>query len=117
MASEINHQVIGREFLVRGQEEIQAGELSQGSEKLWGAVAHMTKAAAQRRGWEHSNHRTLYLVINRLAQETGDSELRDLFLIASQLHANFYEGWLLPEYVEAEAPRIEELVSRLEALV
>lgn len=59
----------------------------------------------------------MYLVINRLAQETGDSELRELFLIASQLHANFYEGRLISEDVEAEAPRIEELVARLEALV
>ena len=114
---EISHQVVSQEFLAKAETEFEAGDLLQASEKLWGAVAHMVKAAAESRGWEHSNHRALYRVINRLAGETGDSELRDLFLIASQLHANFYEGWLLPEFVEAEAPRIRNLVGRLQALV
>ena len=112
-----SYQSASRQLLAKADQEISEGDLLQASEKLWGAAAHMVKAVAQNRGWEHSSHRALYQVISRLVGETGDGELRDLFLIASQLHANFYEGWLLPEDVEAEQPRVRELVRRLEALV
>ena len=50
MASEISHQMVGRAFLAQVHLEIQAGELLQGSEKLCGAVAHMTEAVADQMG-------------------------------------------------------------------
>jgi len=93
------------------------GDYHQASEKLWGAAATMVKAVAERRGWPHGSHRDLYRVINRLAQEAGQQELRNGFFLASQLHVNFYEGWLLPEDVTATAPQIRELISRLSQLI
>ena len=111
------YQVMSLELLSQAEEELGQGDLLQASEKLWGAAAHMVKAVAQHRGWEHSSHRTLYRVIDRLVEETGDAELGELFLVAGQLHTNFYENWLSLERIAAEAPRISELVRRLQAHV
>ena len=109
------YQVMSLELLSQAEEELGQGDLLQAPEKLWGAAAQMVKAVAQRRGWDHSSHRALYRVISRLVEETSDTELRDLFFVASQLHVNFYQGWLLPEDVTAETPRIIDLVKRLQA--
>ena len=104
------------ELLLKAEEALSERDLLQASEKLWGATAHMVKAVAQQRGWEHSSHRALYRVIDRLVEETGDAELGELFLVAGQLHTNFYENWLSHERIATEAPRISELVKRLGAL-
>ena len=92
-------------------------DLLQASEKLWGASAQMVKALASSRGWEHSSHRSLFQVIDRLASETQDSELRNLFLEAGQLHTNFYEQWLPSDMVRAGGQRVRILLDRLEAVL
>lgn len=89
----------------------------QASEKFWGAAAVMVKAIADQRGWPHDGHRDLYRVINRLVQETGRQELGNVFLLASQLHVNFYEDWLLPDQVTGAAPQIRELINSLRNLI
>ena len=61
-------------------------------------------------------HRDLYTAINRLADETGDPNLRRLFHTASSLHANFYEGWQPREMVEQGLSDVAELVETLDAL-
>lgn len=93
------------------------GDYHQASEKFWGATATMVKAIAERRGWPHDSHRELYRVIGRLVQETGQQELSQSFLLASQLHVNFYEDWLLPDQVTGFAPQIRELINRLRSLM
>jgi len=77
----------------------------------------MVKAVAEQRGWSHGSHRDLYRVINRLVQETDQQELGNVFLLASQLHVNFYEDWLLPDQVTGVAPQIRELINRLRELL
>ena len=111
------YQVTSLELLNQAEEELGQGDLLQASEKLWGAAAHMVKAVAQHRGWEHSSHRALYGVIARLVEETGDTELGELFLVAGHLHTNFYENWLPHETIATEVPRVSYLVKRLQALV
>ena len=93
---------------------MEEGDLLQASEKLWGASAQMVKALASSRGWEHSSHRSLFQAIDRLASETQDGELRDLFLEAGQFHTNFYEQWLPSEMVRRGGQRVRNLVDRLE---
>jgi len=111
------HLRISREFLSKAEQELEQGDHLQASEKFWGASAHMVKALASRRGWEHRSHAALYQVINRLASETGDEELRDLFLAAGQLHTNFYEELLPLEMVRSGAERVKELLARLEQVL
>ena len=73
------HNDTGRDFLASARTHLAADDLLQASEKGWGAAAQMVKCAAEDRGWIHNGHRQLYLTIDRLADETGDPQLRDLF--------------------------------------
>ena len=106
----------GHDFLERARTYLAEEDLLQASEKGWGAAAQMVKAAAEARGWRHRSHRDLHVTINRLAEETGDDEIGDLFDAANQLHTNFYEGWLPRETVERNLSRVITLVQKLEAL-
>jgi hypothetical protein len=106
----------GREFMAQAREELQQGDLVQASEKLWGATAQMVKSVAETRGWEHGGHRQLFQIVNRLAQDSGDSGLRELFHVANSLHQNFYENWMTREFVEQGVGGVRELVDKLEAM-
>ena len=87
MTSQAQEQtLISREFYTKAEEALAQGDLLQASEKLWGTTAHMVKAVAEGRGWEHSGRRELFQVVNRLAQEAAQPEIRVLFSIASSLH-------------------------------
>ena len=110
------HNDTGREFLASARTHLAAGDLLQASEKGWGAVAQLVKSVAEDRDWPHNGHRQLYLTIDRLADETGDPQLRDLFATASALHANFYDGWMPPKMVESSLGRVTELVAQLQGL-
>ena len=94
MTSEPAYQERSKTYLKQASEELQKGDLCQASEKGWGAAAEMVKAAALKRDWGHNTHRQLQIAVNRLSEETGNTEIRVLFAFASQLHINFYEGWL-----------------------
>ncbi len=109
------HTLISREFFTKAEEALAQGDLLQASEKLWGAAAHMVKAVAEGRGWEHSGHRELFQVVNRLANEAGDLELRHLFHTANSLHSNFYENWMAEDWIEAGAQQVSQLLEKLES--
>ncbi len=93
------------------------GDLTQASEKGWGAAALAVKAVAESRGTAHTGHRELWRVIRLLVGETGDSDIRVDFGLAGELHVNFYEAWLEREDVEDYLGHVERLVGKLEALV
>ncbi len=108
------HNDTGREFLASARAHLAEGDLLQASEKGWGAAAQMVKSVAEDRDWPYNGHGELYVAIDRLADETGDPQLRDLFDSASALHANIYEGWMPREMVESSLGRVAELVAKLE---
>ena len=81
-------------FLEQAFKELEQGDLLQASEKGWGAAAHMVKAVAQERGWEHRSHNLLFAAVDRMAAETGNDQFIRLFSGADSLHKNFYEGHL-----------------------
>ena len=110
------HITTGRELLARAEEAAAEDDLLQASEKGWGAAAHMVKGLAQRKGWRHDGHRELYQAVNRLAQETGDRQIRLLFSSASALHSNFYENWMPREMVEDNLTQVREFLRKLEEL-
>ncbi len=107
----------GRKFLAQAGEELARNDLEQASEKGWGAAAQMMKATAVERGWRHGQHRLLFDVAQRLAEEEEDEQIYDSFAIANSLHANFYEGFLRPEDVALHLRRVDELVERVEAIL
>ncbi len=110
------HTLISRDFFTKAEEALAQGDLLQASEKLWGAAAHMVKAVAEAHGWEHSGHRELFQVVNRLAQEVGEPDIRVLFSVASSLHSNFYENWMPREMIEADAKQVGGFLERLQQL-
>ena len=105
-----------RDFLTRARACLEQDDLLQASEKGWGAAAQMVKCVAESRGWRHEGHRELWRVVNRLAEESGDRELRTSFGLAGFLHTNFYEGWLPREAVEDHLLKVEELLEKLDGL-
>ena len=108
------HTVTGHELLAKAEEAVAQDDLLQASEKGWGAAAHVVKGYAQRRGWPHNSRRLLYQAVNRLAQETGDGQLRLLFSSASSLHSNFYENWMPKEMVAADLAQVREFLNKLD---
>ena len=118
MATRVDyHTQIATEFLAKAHEYLAAGDLLQASEKGWGATARMVKAVAEDRSWRHTSHGDLYRVINRLADETFDAQLRILFRSANALHENFYEGWLTRAAVADGLKDAEEITKRLSAMI
>ena len=107
---------MSREMLEKGQQALVQEDLVQASEKLWGAAAQMVESVAERRGWDHRGHRELFKAIGRIANESGDASFRDLFHVANSLHSNFYEHWMSTDFVELGLDRVEQLISKLEAL-
>ena len=68
----------------------------------------------KKKGWQHNSHRELYQIVNRLAQETGERQIRVQFNSASALHSNFYEQWMPKEMIEDGLLEVREFLARLE---
>ena len=111
------HVETANEFQAKAHAYLRDGDLLQASEKGWGAVARMVKAAAETRGWRHSSHGDLYRAIDRLARELGDDRIQNLFRSASALHQNFYEGYMPEGAVASGLKDVEEITGLLAASV
>ena len=110
------HAATGQDFMEKARAYLAEDDLLQASEKGWGAAAQAVKAIAEARGWRHRSHVDLYRAIDRVCQETGNSELVDLFGAAGNLHINFYEGWLTRRMVSQYLTRVEALLDELRPL-
>lgn len=117
MTQDEKYSSASRGFLAQAREELDRGDLAQASEKGWGAAAQMVKSIADKRGWPHDGHASLFRVIRRLADDTGDTQLVRLFQIANSLHINFYENWIPSDSVGESLEAVEELVEKLEQLL
>ena len=108
-----HYQQASERFLAQAKQELDAGDLSQASEKGWGAAAQILIAVAEQRGWEHSRHRHHLVTVSRLRAETGDGDIRRWFNTASALHENFYEN-TMPAFEVAESLNdVEALLNKL----
>ena len=104
---------LSADYLRRAKGYLAEGDLSQASEKGWGAAAVAVKAVAAARGMNRQTHRQLYTALQALARETGDDDLRPDFGRANELHINFYENWLDVETVTLYLSQVERLLDRL----
>ena len=77
----------------------------------------MLKAVADLRGWQHNSHASLYSVVRTLIQETGDTQIANLFQVAGNLHTNFYENWSPAELVELGLHDVGRLLDKLEPML
>ena len=107
------HIQTAKDFLEVSEREFAAGDVLQGSEKLWGAAAHVVMAAAQQRGWPYGKHGNLKTVAQRLYRETGDSIFREGFSTAEKFHANYYHDFMEDFQMVEDRPVVHEFVSRM----
>ena len=115
MTEVTEHEAQAREFLAKGREYLDAGDLHQASEKGWGAAAHMAKAVAMAQGWEYRRHSDFSRVMNEANLATGNDRLRALRGIANDLHGNYYERkrHLNAEIIGRDVESIEDLLAIL----
>ena len=104
---------LSAEYLRKARAHLDERDLPQASEKGWGAAAVLVKAAAEQRGWRHNAHRHLWRAVRSLEMEGGNPEIRPLFGLAGQLHANFYEDSLEAEEVAEYLDEVERLTQQL----
>ena len=116
MATPQSYREDSRALLARAITELVAGDTRQASEKGWGATAQMLKSIAEQRGWEHEGHRLIRRTASRLADETGDAEIRRLYRVADSLHINFYENLDTVADVAAGLDDVRRLLDKLEPL-
>ena len=117
MRQTLTYREAARQLLAQAFEELADGDSRQASEKGWGAAAQIIKAIASQRGWNHDSHASLYRVIDRLVDKTGDNRIHIGFTTANALHQNFYENWGTSAYVARGLVEVEDLVQRLEPLL
>lgn len=96
--------------------ELDAGDLLQASEKLWGAAAQALKSVAERRGWKYDSHAQFYNIMAALELETDSDRLRQDIGIAAELHTNFYENWLNEGQIRRRAEDVRHFIRQLERL-
>ena len=116
MANGLNHWEISRRFIIQADAELAAGDMLQASEKGWDAAAHAIKAVAQERGCRHDSHARLFGIADRLVAETGNSDIIELFRVASEVHKNFYEGNMSQEDIAEGLAKIRTLLDILDNL-
>ena len=102
------------ELLQKARDELDSGDTRQASEKGWGATAQMLKAIAQQDGIPHHSHAALARIASDVHAQTGDDAIATWFAIAQNLHVNFYEDNLSPEFVQIYLNQISLMVSRLD---
>ena len=117
MAGRLIYRDQSRIYLEKARQHLEEEDFLQASEKGWGAASQIVKALAQARGWEHNGHRELFFAVSDLVEETGDTELTDLFGVANTLHGNFYEGWLPHDEVRRYVQLVTRFVGKVEALL
>ena len=110
------HSQTARDFLLASDREFDAGDILQGSEKLWGAAAHAVMAAAQQRGWRFSDHRALRSAADRLADELQEPILASNFSVAEKFHANFYHDFMQDFEIEGDRKNVRDFVSSILSL-
>ena len=96
--------------------ELEAGDLLQASEKLWGAAAQALKSVAERRGWKHDSHAQFYNIMAALERETESPDLRTRFDVAATLHINFYENWLDEDQIRRRAKDVGAFLDQTDNL-
>lgn len=117
LATTVIYADASREYMGKAWQYLADNDLPQASEKGWGAAVELVKAISEERGWVHDTHRVLFRNVHRLVNETGDRELITLFGMGHNLHINFYENWLHPDFVRDYLQGVQTLLGKLEPLL
>lgn len=116
MATAQQHRSISTHLFNQAMDELDAGDLTQASEKFWGSAAQALKCLAESRGWKHDSHAQFYNIIAAVREETQGAELRQHFDAAAVLHINFYENWLDEVAIRERAEEVRQFIEQIDGL-
>ena len=107
---------ISQRLLRYAQEELDADDLIQASEKAWGAAAHAIKSVAEKWGWYHQGHFRLNAVVDFIAFEQGRQDLVNLYLNPTVTHINYYEHRLEADKVQVAIDDTKVFVEEMDRI-
>ena len=107
---------ISQRLLRQAQEELDADDLIQASEKAWGAAAHAVKSVAEKWGWYHKGHFRLNAVVHYIAIEQDRMDLIELYNHPSAMHVNWYEHELQGDLVQIAINATRTFVAEMEKI-
>ena len=105
-----------QDFLAASDREFAAGDVRQGSEKLYGAANQALTAIAKRRGWGYESHRDMKNATQRLAAEYDTEAIITGFTAAEKFHKNFFHGAMEEYEIAIDRPSVRNYVRRLTAI-
>lgn len=101
------------EFLYDADRRFAAGDVLQGSEKLWGAAAHAVMTVAQQQGLPFGTHHALKIAADQLSKHRSDPSLGAGFFAAQQFHANFSHDFMEDDDIARGRPLVRRFVERV----
>ena len=104
-------------FLDQAEQEIEAGDVLQGSEKMWGAVCHAIIGVCQLRDWAYRSHRAFKSAVVRFSSELDDPLAQEQFSLAEKFHVNFYHGIIPTDQLKFDLPIVRRFVERIVEMV
>ncbi len=113
------HMAQARDYWSKWPAHLADGDLCQAGEKGWGTVAHLTKAVATLRGWQHYDHVAIQEAITALITELPEhaSDIDQGLSAAERLHGNFYEVFMTPYRAELALAEVQPLLEILWGLL
>ena len=116
MSTTLNRSETSWRLIAQAEEALALGDMEQAVENGWDAAALSMKSIAGERGWEHDCVADLYAVADRLVAETGNRDVRRMFLVAAATIHNFDEGWLTEQTLSGNLADIRTLLDILDNL-
>ena len=121
--SPYKYAAMSEDFRSGAWQHLDAGDLPQASNKVWGLVAETIKAISAEHGGFIHKHRSIMEVVTqlrRLVADAGDTptarQISNAFATASHLHTNFYENELSEDIILDGLIECEEMSELLFAL-
>ena len=111
------HLKLSEKFLKEAEEFLRKGDLTQASEKAWGAASQIVKAFAAKEGRELRSHGELHQQVAKIDRQAKGEGIRSLWQSAGMLHQNFYENWLPQEMVKANIEDVKKFVEKMKMLL
>lgn len=108
-----NYIELSDKYLYDSDVLLKANDLSQASEKLWGAFATMVKAVAAKHHKQIKTHDGISFYVAALSKELKDKSLLTASVLADGLHQNFYENSLTTDHVRESSKVVRRFVNRI----
>ena len=107
------HAETARKLLDEADRSFETGDIAGAYGKLWEASSHVVATELKRRDTEPDSLKSMMVGVERLADETSDPRLNDLFGVARACR-HFAHAWFVTDYeFELDRPRVHRFVSRM----